>query len=957
MKISKKTLLVMSGMLSMSALWLMFVSATDDKNLFMDVNNAIQHIPEIKIVSTGNSNNTTATIKKVGDNLVWIDTDNFILWQAWDNKNTISKNSKYSSILWWIKNKIQWNYNVIIWGSWNNINEQQYNTIVWWENNTIVWWENNTIDSNNKWYNTIAWWKNNKIEVSSLASVIVWGHDNTIHQGKYSVVMWNNSSVKWTNSVALWSWAKINASNSFLWTDGENNETLKEDDVFAIMAKNWAVINSDKAHTFAKLTLWWPLIISSSESQTGIVCKWWQWWWIIKIEKSDNNQLCLCSCDGSGWNSMFYKGRCLSVCNQSLEPPKCGSTVDRECTSKWIIYSWSCENWLIIEWTGAYFVDKNNKVHRSCQTYDGQVASCSGNVNTNENISDCIICPEGSVYDKTLKTCVCDGDQVYDKENNKCYCPTWKEWSEKRKRCMDKQKQANCPALTDTNWHWENPQFTQTWNEEFNMYTPIPGLLTQPTCDSNSSAPCSKYACNDHYSCNNGTCKADTQTWKCQWNPENSHWVVSQFTQTWSGGLNKRYPETKIWTYTSDTNSKVECSYTCDDNYTRDGNKCNPDTQTWTCQWKPSNAIWLNENFTQTWSGSLNNRYPSTKTWTYTSDTNSKVECSYTCNTANWYTWDSANNKCIGNTRTWECQWLPNNAHWINSWFTQTFDGNNWTPSNIELTNTWNSSVECSYTCNNGYSKDGNGCTQTPKCDIPNKNCEIWDKENLENNWTIERWRCVKWSVSRTCWCQSDLNKVCPYEDYERDSSIGACKFIPKFCMMQKGYYYDTDERFDVCSTVFNNSHECFDINYPSFCSASHQGYPMTNNWNIVSSTDPAAKNYFNLDNLGITWFILPSYYYYYQNRLNWDENYIRIRNFMYIKDFLNYDSVTKVYWENKETIESAVEDLINKWKCTIDNLDSGDWWFSLDCDLKDWWHPLFTKDKSWSYLWCPQQS
>ena len=53
MKISKKTVLVLWGMFSISALWLMFVS--EDKNLYTDLNNAVQHIPQVKIISTWNT--------------------------------------------------------------------------------------------------------------------------------------------------------------------------------------------------------------------------------------------------------------------------------------------------------------------------------------------------------------------------------------------------------------------------------------------------------------------------------------------------------------------------------------------------------------------------------------------------------------------------------------------------------------------------------------------------------------------------------------------------------------------------------------------------------------------------------------------------------------------------------------------------------------------------------------
>ena len=412
MKISKKALLAISGLLSISALWLMFVSA-DSRELFMDVHNAVQHINKVKIISTW-SNTKTATLSYTND-LVQIDTDNFILWETWDNKNTITKTETKtaSSILWWIKNSILWSYDVIIWWSGNTIG---------WTYNTILWWEWNNINSGTCWsFDTIVWWKNNNIlwidaynpngegcSESNKNSVIIWGHDNYTY-GNYSVVMWNNSSVSWDNSVALWSGSHIEANNSFLWTDGNSPETLKTNDVFVIMAQNWAVINTNKAHSFAKLTLWWPLVLSNSDNQSDIQCGQWQWGGIIKMEKSENNQLCLCSCDGSGWNSMFSYWACSKVCNKFLEPPKCGTEVTTECTRRWIVYSWSCENGKPIEWTWAYFVDKNNVVHRSCQTADGQVdSSCTGNTasDVNEIISACKPqCANWTDFDKNWKSC------------------------------------------------------------------------------------------------------------------------------------------------------------------------------------------------------------------------------------------------------------------------------------------------------------------------------------------------------------------------------------------------------------------------------------------------------------------------------------------------------------------------------------------------------------------------
>ena len=373
--ISKKSLLIIWGILCTASFWLMFVSAAD-RILSTDLHNAIHHIDQVNFIPTGNV--TTVTMKN-NQRLVQIDTDNFILWQSWGNQNN-ADGAGYGSILWGKKNKITWSYNIIL-GWYKNHSEWTHNSILWWEWNRLTLYQS---------YNTIIWWQDNQITWSNSYeegrsedfnyNVIVWWANNKINRSRNSVVIWTNSSVEWINSVVLWSNSHIKADNSFLWTDGNfSEETLQADDVFAVNAQSWVIINTNKAHSFAKLTLWWSLVLSDSDKQSDIVCEWWQWEWIMKIEKSENDQLCLCSCDGYGWSSMSSKGRCLSTCNQSMEPPKCGTEVNLVCPYR-MMYSWSCENGKVIEWTWAYFVDKNDVVHRSCQTSDGQVASCSGTI-------------------------------------------------------------------------------------------------------------------------------------------------------------------------------------------------------------------------------------------------------------------------------------------------------------------------------------------------------------------------------------------------------------------------------------------------------------------------------------------------------------------------------------------------------------------------------------------------
>lgn len=503
MKISKKTLLAISILLNISALWLMFASAAD-RDLFMDIHNAVHHINELKIISTWNDT-TSATLSNTGG-LVRIDTNNYILWETWDKKNTLSSTNS-SSILWWEKNTIMGSYNIILGWSGN---------ITRWTHNTILWWEWNNIVIETCWsMNTILWWKNNNISWGTYTpgasclnyddknySVIIWGHDNNIY-GNYSVVMWNNSSVEWTGSTALWSWSHIQADNSFLWTDGNSPETLETNDVFVIMAQNWAIINTNKAHSFAKLTLWWPLVLSTNNNQSGALCEWWQWGGIIKIEKSDNNQLCLCSCDGFEWNSMFSNWACSKVCNKSIESPICGS-VDRICPYR-IMYSWHCINWKVIEWTWAYFVDKDNVIHRSCQTQDGQVASCSGTVSQDmQHRQECIdriwVCAGGWSYDPSWHAC-----------NSDIECAAWYALNPQTNQCelIWTCKNANWRYYAGDKTDFEN-KITKGFfspNNKYNRYMPIWEQQTdlKRTCVSKEEAeqnPHScKFACADGYDC------------------------------------------------------------------------------------------------------------------------------------------------------------------------------------------------------------------------------------------------------------------------------------------------------------------------------------------------------------------------------------------------------------------------------------------------------------------------
>ena len=60
------------------------------------------------------------------------------------------------------------------------------------------------------------------------------------------------------------------------------------------------------------------------------------------------------------------------------------------------------------------------------------------------------------------------------------------------------------------------------------------------------------------------------------------------------------------------------------------------------------------------------------------------------------------------NTQQQNCTSLPENAQWINSKFTQTWDGISWAPSSHENTYTSDSNIECSFKCNTNYTRNSN---------------------------------------------------------------------------------------------------------------------------------------------------------------------------------------------------------------------------------------------------------
>lgn len=364
------------------AVWLfaMTTLAADDivdKNVTMDPTNAIQHMVNVKLIGEDWSVANASVLKLAGKNLVWVQTNNFIISQTGESViNTITDSSNLSNILWWSHNSINGNLSTILWWE-SNENYGNYSTILWWKGNRISNGDNSVI----------VWWVWNQLEWSN--SVIVgWGvgSENVIKWNN-SVVLWNGSSVVWDYSVALWNNSKIwtdatKVNNSFLWTDGSQG-TLNISNVFVVKSAHWMVVNADSAHPLAQLTIGWPLVIHEWSQNLECTDS-----WVVKVvdweDMADGRKYkCFCGCDwvvGADWkkywHSLYGQWRCERKCNTFDRSPGCGEN-KVSMTQEGDGFLWSCNNFSKpVVWAWAYVIDSEGKVHWTCQNDAGNTATC-----------------------------------------------------------------------------------------------------------------------------------------------------------------------------------------------------------------------------------------------------------------------------------------------------------------------------------------------------------------------------------------------------------------------------------------------------------------------------------------------------------------------------------------------------------------------------------------------------
>ncbi|MBQ3368539.1 DUF1566 domain-containing protein [bacterium] len=450
------------------------------------------------------------------------------------------------------------------------------------------------------------------------------------------------------------------------------------------------------------------------------------WNVVSKIEQSWNGQEWVPPLEGT-YNEEPSSDECRFVCNTNYTWK--GSSCEPEskttaCTglpenAAWNMASSIMQTWNGVEWlpsaAGTYNEEESMSECRfKCNpNYTWKGATCEANTRTAEceglPASAAWTSPSLSVQQTWNGTEWIPSNQaVFDTGENsdacKFRCNTNYSW--KNSQCEADTQTVNCIGLP-ANASWNSASsITQTWNGE-NWQPTTAGSYNE----TESTSEC-RFKCNTNYVWKNSRCEFSKQTVDCTGLPANASWnSVSSIEQTWNG---EEWQPSPVGTYNT-AESTSECRFKCNENYSWKNSKCEADTKTANCTGLPSNAQWNTaSSITQTWNGS--SWQPST-TGSYNT-TASSAECRFKCKTN--YTWDGS--KCEADTRTASCTDIPANASWnAVSAIIQTWNGSEWTPSNITTYNTTSSTSECRYKCSDSYHTENGGAscisnTKTASC-------------------------------------------------------------------------------------------------------------------------------------------------------------------------------------------------------------------------------------------------
>lgn len=408
--------------------------------------------------------------------------------------------------------------------------------------------------------------------------------------------------------------------------------------------------------------------------------------------------------------------------------------------------------------------------------------------------------------------------------NYTCKCKENYTWN--GSLCAADSKVASCTGLPE-NAQWNSVStITQTWNGS-DWVPSSTGTFNEIT----STIDC-RYKCNEHYTWKNSSCAADNRTANCTGLPDNAIWnSVPDITQTWNGF---EWSPSTTGTYNDEASSEY-CRYKCKEHYTWTNSICKADQQVKNCTEIPANAEWNTvSTITQTWNGT--SWAPSTNT-TY-NESGSTSECRFKC--AENYTYE--NSQCVGAKRTKPCDGLPKNAVWNTAEsIEQTWDGYDWTPSNIGVYNTTSSTNVCRYKCNE-YCK-----WEESRCVCP---CDIEPCASVENStghctatdWDEYSCECEPGYFWKNSECKKvTLGNICTGQNQCYDASIPSTRML---CPVNGTDFFGQDPQYAAQGTCIQkftldilDNDVVFDLNTGLMWQAKKNEYTWNNAVSYCNNT------------------------------------------------------------------------------------------------------------------------
>ena len=300
----------------------------------------------------------------------------------------------------------------------------------------------------------------------------------------------------------------------------------------------------------------------------------------------------------------------------------------------------------------------------------------------------------------------------------------------------------------------------------------------------------------------------------------------------------------------------------CDENYS--GDDCIPDSREQECTDLPANAEWNSvSSIDQTWNGS--DWEPSTK-GTFNEE-KSSTECRYKCK--QHYTWTAS--ICKADTRTANCTGLPQNAEWNTaSSIEQTWNGEEWSPSNEGIFSEIKSSKECHFKCKKNFPWNGSECVDKT---------EINDEDSVEDEDDDLHDDDADSSVSDDDIDTTPITPCDPNPCSSVENSTGVCSISDRdyLCGCNSGYFWNNGKckritLGNICTGQTRCYKESEEISCPTSSTADFYGqdaqyakagycYPQSFTIKSVSGKNIVVDN-----NTGLTWEQSPS-----EDTYTWD--------------------------------------------------------------------------------------